>query len=128
MKFLDFPDISLFWQISLTSFVNFWGNWYIPCLPYLLPFYYIYYHLPFITFSPFLPRFILLVVKGKFDQISKSLKILWRGLSTKFIFLLISLEAAPFLKNSHILAGIYFIFLKNTLDQTWKTFNTNFGL
>ena len=23
-------------------------------------------------------------------------------------------------KNSHILAGIYFIFLKKVLDQTWK--------
>ena len=33
-------------------------------------------------------------------------------------------------KNSHILAGVYFILLKksNLLDQTWKAFNTKFGL
>ena len=37
-----------------------------------------------------------------------------------------SLLTAPILKNSHILAGIYFIFLKNFLKQTWKSFNTKF--
>ena len=31
-----------------------------------------------------------------------------------FLFLL----TAPIVRNSHILAGIYFIFLKNVLDQT----------
>ena len=30
-------------------------------------------------------------------------------------------------RNGHILTGIYFIFLKNVLDQTWKAFNTKFG-
>ena len=30
-------------------------------------------------------------------------------------------------KNSHILAGTYFIFLKNVLYQTWKAFKANFG-
>ena len=38
-----------------------------------------------------------------------------------------SLSAALIVKSSHILAGIYFIFLKKVLDQTWKAFNTNFG-
>ena len=37
------------------------------------------------------------------------------------------LLTAPIVKNSHILAGIYFIFLKNVLDQTLKSFNTEFG-
>ena len=30
-------------------------------------------------------------------------------------------------KNSHILAGTYFIFLKNVLYQTWKAFKAKFG-
>ena len=38
-----------------------------------------------------------------------------------------SLSAALIVQSSHILAGIYFIFLKKVLDQTWKAFNTNFG-
>ena len=28
--------------------------------------------------------------------------------------------------NSHIMTGIYYIFLKNVLDQTWKGFDTKF--
>ena len=35
-----------------------------------------------------------------------------------------SLLTTLIVKNSHILAGIYFIFLKNTLNQTWKAFNS----
>ena len=39
-----------------------------------------------------------------------------------------SLLTAPDVKNSDVLAGIYFMFLKkNVLDQTWKPFNTKFG-
>ena len=38
-----------------------------------------------------------------------------------------SLLAVFIVKNSHILAGIYFIFLKKVLDQTWKAFNNKFG-
>ena len=35
---------------------------------------------------------------------------------------------ALFVKNSHILARIYFVFLKkNVADQIWKSFNTKFG-
>ena len=37
------------------------------------------------------------------------------------------LLTAPIVKNSHILAGIYFIFLKTVLDQTQKAFDTKFG-
>ena len=36
------------------------------------------------------------------------------------------LLTALIIKNSHILVGIYFIFQKNILDQTWKAFNTKF--
>ena len=38
------------------------------------------------------------------------------------------LLTAPSVKNSHILAEIYFIFLKNVLDRTWKAFNINLEL
>ena len=38
-----------------------------------------------------------------------------------------SLLTALIVKNVHILAGIYFAFLKNVLDQTWKVFNTKLG-
>ena len=37
-----------------------------------------------------------------------------------------SLLTAPNVKNSHIYARIYFIFLKNFLKQTWKSSNTKF--
>ena len=36
-----------------------------------------------------------------------------------------SLLTAPIV--SRILAGIYLIFLKNVLDQTWKSFKIEFG-
>ena len=38
-----------------------------------------------------------------------------------------SLLAALIVETSHILAEIYFIFLKNVLDQTCKAFNAKFG-
>ena len=38
-----------------------------------------------------------------------------------------SLLTALIVQNSYILAGIYFIFLKKVLDQTWKVFNTKCG-
>ena len=37
-----------------------------------------------------------------------------------------SLLTAPIVKNSDMLAGIYFIFLRNALDQTWNSFDTEF--
>ena len=43
------------------------------------------------------------------------------------VFLSNSAITAPFVKNSHILAGIYFTFLKNVLDLTQKSFDTVFG-
>ena len=38
-----------------------------------------------------------------------------------------SLLTTPIFKNSRILAGVYFIFLKSVLEQTWKSFDTEFG-
>ena len=42
-----------------------------------------------------------------------------------FLFLFMSFWKAPIVKNSHVLAGMYFIF-KNVLDQTWKPLDTEF--
>ena len=36
------------------------------------------------------------------------------------------LLTAKFVKNNHIYAITYFIFLKIVLKQTWNAFNTNF--
>ena len=38
-----------------------------------------------------------------------------------------SLLTAPDVKNSHILAGKLFIFLKEGPGPNWKSFNTKFG-
>ena len=38
-----------------------------------------------------------------------------------------SLLTASFVKKSHFLSGIYFIFLINVIYQTSKVFNTKFG-
>ena len=38
-----------------------------------------------------------------------------------------SLLTAPFVQKIHILARVYFIFLKNILGQTWKSCNTKIG-
>ena len=43
-----------------------------------------------------------------------------------FNLLFISLSTASVFKNNHILSGIYYIFLKNVIDQTWKAFITIF--
>ena len=37
------------------------------------------------------------------------------------------LLTGPIVKNGHILAGVYFIVLKNVLDQNLKSFDTEFG-
>ena len=43
-----------------------------------------------------------------------------------FLMFFMSLITALTVKNSHIFAGIYFIFLKIVLKQTLKSFNTKF--
>ena len=45
-----------------------------------------------------------------------------------FALLFMSLLTAQIIKNSHILAGFYFIFLKNTLDQFWRLLISNADL
>ena len=67
-----------------------------------------------------------LVVKGKFGKISKSLKILWNWLSTKFSFAFMLLLTTDFVKNSLVYCRISFIFLKDVLNQTRNAFNTKF--
>ena len=42
-----------------------------------------------------------------------------------FFLLFMSLSTVPIVKKRY-LAGIYFIFQKNVLKQTWKSFNTKF--
>ena len=39
-----------------------------------------------------------------------------------------SLLTALIVKNGHIFTGTYFIFLKNVLKQTRKSFNTKFNI
>ena len=43
-----------------------------------------------------------------------------------FLLLFMSLLTAKFVKNSHIWARVYFIFLKNVLKQSCICFNTKF--
>ena len=50
---------------------------------------------------------------------------LW--LSAKFILLFISLLTARIVKNSHILAGLYFIILKRHPETKLKVFQEKFG-
>ena len=59
-------------------------------------------------------------------QAIKILKTLWTWFSEKVSFAFYVFINSHFLiiKNSRVLAGIYFIFLKNALDQTWMSFNT----
>ena len=88
---------------------------------------YLLYFTEFYTPPP-LP-FVSLVLKRKFGKISRSLKILYSWLYVKFTLLFMFLLRVPIkhgyitvitVKNSYILAGIYFIFLKNVLDQTYE--------
>ena len=97
--FLIFPNF-----LSLKSFSNSWGNWCIPCLLLLITL-----------------RFTCsLVVKWKFDKVLKSQNIMTRIVCSFFFFL--SLLTAPIVKNRHILKGIYFTFLKQSLRQNLKVF------
>ena len=92
------------------------------------------------------------MVKKKIGKVTKSLKILFPWLSAKFYFAFYAFTNssnyyshilagiylmflqnvldktwASIIINSHILAGIYLIFLKNVPDQTWRSFTTEFG-
>ena len=50
-------------------------------------------------------------MKGKFCQTSKCLKYYVRDCLQNFLSLFVSLLTASVVKNSHMLAGIYFMFL-----------------
>ena len=80
-----------------------WGNSYISCL--------------------------LLIIVLHFTYLVKylSLKYHGHGCLQNFILLFMSLLTAPFVKNSHIFAGIYFIFRKQRARPNWKSSNTKFG-
>ena len=71
---------------------------------------------------------LLLIITLRFAQPSKTLKILWTYCLQNFIFLFMTLLTALIVESNHILAGIYFIFRKNVLDQTWMTSNVKFRL
>ena len=43
-----------------------------------------------------------------------------------FLLHFMSLSTAKFVKKSRIMARLYFIFVKNILNQPWKAFNTKF--
>ena len=45
---------------------------------------------------------------------------------TNFILLFLSLLAPPIVKRSQIYSGIYFIFLKHALRETWRCFDIKF--
>ena len=57
-------------------------------------------------------------MKGKFAQPNIVSKYYEHDSLQNFILLFMSLLTALIVKNSHMLAGIYYIFLKNVLDQT----------
>ena len=68
-----------------------------------------------------------LLWKEKLGKTPKNLKILWKWFSENLL-LFISFLTANFNKNSHFWYIIYFLFLKNVLEQTWNSFMTNFNL
>ena len=90
-------------------FGNSWGNLYIPCS--------------------------LLVITLFFHLWWKKTLFIYQNVSEcyeysclqNFFSFFMSLFRALIAKNSYILSWIYFIFLKNVVDQTWKAFNTKFG-
>ena len=56
------------------------------------------------------------MVKVKFGKVSESLKIV-SMIACKFFFYFLFLLTAPIVENSHILAKIYFTFLKTSLTK-----------
>ena len=92
MNFLDFLDLSQLPKIlSYRSFCNSSGDSYMPCL-------------------------LLIITLRCTCGEKKILKILCPWLSEKFSLRFISLLTVPIVINSHILAKIFLIFIKNVLD------------
>ena len=111
--FLIFPNFLNFQ--SLKSFGNSWGNTNIQIYTQI-------YSNMFIT--TYHSSFHLWPKESLLKQ--RSLKILWPWLSAKYYFAFYHFITAEIVQNSHILAGIYFVFLKILLDQAWKSFNAKF--
>ena len=71
-------------------------------------------------------HFVALVVKRKFGKVTKNFKILSPWFSAKFYFAFyVFIDSSNCC--SHILSEIYLIFLKNVLDQAWRSFKIEFG-
>ena len=60
---------------------------------------------------------------GKYQQVLNNYE---NDSLQNFVLVFISLIPTKFVKNSHIWAKIYLIFLKNVLKKTWNSFNTKF--
>ena len=65
--------------------------------------------------------------KIKFGKVTNILKILCPWLHAKFSFAFYIFAYSSNFKNNPILAGVCFIYLKNVLEQTGKTFDVEFG-
>ena len=99
LKFWDFPDLSKFPKnLSVKSFGNSFSNSYIPCLLLIIT----------LRFTCGEKKMV------KYQKTSKYVHDCLQNFLLRFMFLL----TAPIVKNGHVLAGIYFIFLKYVLDQT----------
>ena len=71
-------------------------------------------------------HFVALAVKRKFGKVTKIFKILSPWFSAKFYFAFyVFIDSSNC--YSHILSKIYLIFLKNVLDQAWRSFKIEFG-
>ena len=67
-------------------------------------------------------------MKEKFVKKSKNLEILGPHLCVTFSFVLMSLRKNPNFENSYLMAKKHLLFLKNTQDLTWKSFNIKLNL
>ena len=60
-------------------------------------------------------------------MLKKKLENLKKEKFPNFSFAFMVLLKDPMVKNSHILSGVYFNVLKNVLDETLNSFDTEFG-
>ena len=104
---LSFYDVLTLFT-SFKSFGNSWGNWHVTCL-----------------ISNNCPSFHLLWEENLVKH-QKDSKYYEHGSLQNFLLLFMFLLTTYFVKNNHIKARIYFIFLKNALNQTGNDFNTKF--
>ena len=109
MKCRQFLDISLVYKIlSVRWFGNLWGNYYIPCLSVIIP-------------HHFTSRKRKICWNIKKSQNNMKMIVC----KTFFSFLFFLLRVKHVIKCD-ILAGIFFILLKNLIKKTWNFFNSKF--